>query len=319
MAARYSTQNLNTTLTNFGLEVSRSGGPSIVPEIAPIVRVGLTDTKFYKFNNSREMVTNDFDAERAPKDTSNEINRSYTSATLSLKQRGLRELIADEEVDNADMSVINPEQDAAGLIVSKLKLVQEAELNSLLFDASTTFTDYTAAATAYWDAGTTYIEADIDAAKTSVMTNAGVMPNTIVIPDSIAKIAKRTTELRNLVKYTDPTLLVNGDLPPTLFGLKVVIPTSLNNEANPGVSTASMDFLHDDKNVWVGYVEREAPSKRSLSCFYTFLRPLAGVADIAMFKYRDDGRHGNWVEGLWEYDIECVAANAGYVISGCDA
>ena len=144
-------------------------------------------------------------------------------------------------------------------------------------------------------------------------------PNTILIPPGVAQIAKRSTELRALQKATDASLLVNGELPPIMFGLKVVIPMSVNNEADPGVATASMDFLYDDKAVWVGYVERGAPSKRSLSCFYTFRRRIAGASDIAAFRYRDDGRHGNWVEGLIEEKIKCVAPQAGYVISGCDA
>ncbi len=321
MAARYATQNLNTTLTEFALETMRAGGPSIVSRIAPTVRVGMTDTKYYVFDAAREFLSSWHDTERSPKGVSNEISRSYTSATLSLVQHGLRELIADEELDNADRAVINPEQDAVRLILSKLRLGEEIALNALLFDSSTTFTDYTAAAGAYWDAGSgnTDIEGDIDAGKESVRKNAGVAANTIVIPPAMAIIAKKAPELRDLVTNTDSTLLVNGDLPPKLFGLDVVIPNMLQNEADPGVSTASIDDVADDKAVWIGYVEKEAPSKRSLSCFYNFQRPLNGQMDVAMFRYRDDDRHGVWVEGLKERSIEVVAAQAGYVISAVDA
>lgn len=319
MAARYATQNLNTTLTNFGLEAYRSGGPSIVDLVAPTVRVPLTDTKYYIFGNGREDVSNFQDAKRSPKSVSPEVGRSYTSATLSLDQYGLRELVADEEMDNADMAVINPEQDATRLIMKKHKLIEETALNALLFDESTTFSGKTAAAAAYWDAATTYIEKDIDAAREAVLKNSGVEANTVVIPYTIAMNAKRSSELRDLVKYTDSTLLVSGMLPPRLFGLDVVIPRSLNNEADPGVSTASVDFLHDDKDVWVGYVEKEAPSKRAMSCFYKFVRPINGSMDIAMYRYRDDSRHGWWVEGLYEWTIKAVAPQCGYVITAADA
>lgn len=318
MAARYSTVNLNTTLTNFGLDVFKQF-PGICEEVAPVVRVGLTDTKYYIFNNAREMINNDIETRVAPKDEVNEIERSYTSSTLALEQHGLKELVSDEEMANADRSVIDPEADATSLIIQKLKLGREVALNTLLFDSSTTFSSYTAAATAYWDAATTYIEADVDAAKKSVEQNAGVEANTIVIPPDIARIIKKEDEIRDLIKYTDKTLLVNGDLPPVLWNLKVIIPKTMFNEGHPGVSTQTRDYLHDDKSVWVGYVNRATPSKKSLSCFYTFCRPINGVVDVGVKKYRWEPRNGNYIEGRWEYDIVCVAAGAGYVITGVDA
>ena len=321
MAARYSTQNLNNTLTNFALDVMRGGGPPIVDRIAPVVRVGLTDTKFYKFNEAREFVQNWHDAERSPKGLAMEVSRSYTSATLSLVQQALRELIADEEQDNADMSVINPEQDAVRLILSKLAVIKEVKLAALLYDHSTTFSSYTAAASAYWDAGSgnTDIEGDIDAGKESVRKNAGVTANTIAIPPAMAIIAKKAPELRDLVTHTDSTLLVNGDLPPKLFGLDVVIPGMLQDEADPGVATPSIDDIHDAKKVWIGFVEKEAPSKKSISCFYRFMRPINGVVDAGVKKYREEARSGDWVEGMEEYKIEVPAPQAGYVISAVDA
>ena len=321
MAARYSTQNLNNTLTNFALEVIRSGGESIVSKIAPLVRVGLTDSTFYKFGAGYEALSDWHDAIRAPKAKASEISRSYTSGAIALIQYALRELIADEEMANADLAVINPPEDAVRLILSKLKLIKEKRLVALLFDHATTFSSYTAAAIAYWDlgSGNTSIEKDIDLGKESVRINAGVDANTIVIPPAMAIIAKSAPELRDLVVNTDSTLLVNGDLPPQLFGLEVVIPKMINNTADPGVTTQSIASIANDKDVWIGFVEKEAPSKRSLSCFYEFMRPLNGQLDVAVKKYRSDSRSGDWVEGQEEYSIEVPAPQAGYVISAVDA
>ena len=321
MAARYATQNLNTALTQFALEAIRSGGQSIVNRIAPLVTIGLSDVEYFIFNQGKEFLSDWHDTIKAPKAVANEISRSYTSSTISLLMHALREKIADSEMGNADLAVINPKQDAITLILSKLMLSKEKQLNALLFDSTTTFTDYTAGASAYWDAGSgnTDIEGDIDAAKQSVRKNAGVEPNTIVIPPDIAVIAKKAPELRDLVVYTDATLRVNGDLPPVLFNLDVIIPRMIQNEADPGVDTASIDWIADDKAVWVGYVEKEAPSKKSLSCFYEFKRPINGTAEVGVREYREEDISCDVVEGMEEYSIEVPAPQAGYVISAVDA
>lgn len=319
MADQFATQNLNTTLTGFALEAFRNPGGYIYDMVAPPVPVGTRTFEYYIFNNLKELITTNMDTERAAKGTLQEVNRSYTSTSGTTVQHGLKAVLSEEEGSISDRSVIDPERDSVNLITSMLKTEMEQKINALLFDSSTTFSSYTAAASEYWDASSTDIEGDIDTAKESVRKNAGVKANTIVIPPNIAIIAKKAGELRDLVVNTDSTLLVNGDLPPRLFGLNVVIPGALNNEATAGVSTPSIDDVHDDKSVWVGYVPQEAPSKKTLGCFYRFVRPLNGNLDIAGYKWYDDERFSNVVAARTEYVFKCVAPQCGYVISGCDA
>jgi len=314
MADRYSTRNLNRTLTQFAMENMGFGGQFVADRLAPVVRVPTTTGTYYKFSNT-EAHRDDYDALRAPKSESNEIRRSYSSATYACSQYGLRELIADEEMDNADRAVIDPERDAIGLITRKLRLAIEMRVVARLM--STTFMTENGAATAAWNAGSGVdIEGDIDTAKLNVRKKGGVEPNTIVIPPHIAVEAKKDSAIRDLVKYTDSTLLVNGELPPKLFGLEVVIPLALYDEAAAGSSSSSLDFAWDDNNVLVAYVERETPSRRSISLAYQFRRPIGATLDIAAFRYREDGKHATVVEGLIEQTEEVVCASCGYLITG---
>lgn len=314
MADRYSTQNLNRTLTQFAMENMGLGGPFVADRVAPVVHVPTTTGTYYKFSNL-EAHRDDYDALRAPKSESNEIRRSYSSATYACSQYGLRELIADEEMDNADRAVIDPERDAMALITRKLRLAIELRVVARLM--STTYMTENGAATAAWNAGSGVdIEGDIDSAKLSVRKKGGVEPNTIVIPPHIAVVAKKDSAIRDLVKYTDSTLLVNGELPPKLFGLEVVIPLALYDEAAAGSSSSSLDFAWDDNNVLVAYVERETPSKRSISLTYQFRRPISGSLDVAAFRYREDGKHATVVEGLIEQTEEVVCPACGYLITG---
>lgn len=313
MAERYSTQNLNNLLTQFAVEDMRAGGPPIGEQIFPVVHVPKTLFKYRIFNGVQAM-TDDFDAIRAPKDKSNEVSRSYSEDEQSLQQYGLRELIADEERDNAD-NELNLERDAVNVITGKLRTKMEQAAIDLMMNEST-FSN-TAAAAAKWDAGTTYIEKDIEAAKLSVLKESGNKATHIVIPYTIASKMKYESELRDLIKYTQSDLLVDGALPPYLFGLKVVIPSRIKNEANAGITTASYDFICDDFDVFVGYVEPR-PSLRTMSAGYTFRRKISGNAEIAIFKYYDNDRHGTWIEGLIEQLVVEVCTDCGYVITAVD-
>ena len=193
MADRYSTQNLNRTLTQFAVENMGLGGPFVADQLAPVVHVPTTAGKYYKFSNIAAL-RNDYDALRAPLTESNEIRRSYDSATYACKQYGLRELIADEEMDNADRAVIDPERDAMALIIRKLRLPIELRIVSMVM--STSVITNNAAATAAWNAASGVdIEGDIDGAKLSVRKKAGVEPNTIVIPPHIAVEAKKDEKI----------------------------------------------------------------------------------------------------------------------------
>jgi len=312
MADRYSTQNLNTVLTQFAMEDMRLGGPFIADRLCPVVPVPTTTGKYFKFSNT-EAVRDDFDTIRAPVTKSNEIKRSYTEGTYACQQHGLCELIADEEMDNAAPPV-DPERDSAALVTRKLRLGIEVRVVGKLMSA--TYITENGAATAAWNAASgVKIEDDIDAAKLNVRKKAGVEPNTIVIPPHIAVAAKKDSEIRDLVKHTNSTLLVNGDLPPRLFGLEVLIPTALYDEAAAGVAAASLDFLWDDNSVLVAYVEKGAPSKRSLSLAYQFRRPIAGSLDISMYRYRQDREHATVIEGLIEQTEEVVDVGCGYLIT----
>ena len=242
--------------------------------------------------------------------------------TVQANQVALPSLIIDihhwfpmRQFGGINVGILDNLDDAISLITRKLRLAVEIRVVGKLM--STTYMTENGAATAAWNAASGVdIEGDIDVAKLNIRKKGGVEPNTVVIPPHIAVEAKKDSAIRDLVKYTDSTLLVNGELPPRLFGLEVVIPLALYDEAAAGSSSTSLDFAWDDNSVLVAYVERQAPSKRSISLAYQFRRPISGSLDIAAFRYREDGKHATVVEGLIEQTEEVVCAACGYLITG---
>ena len=319
MADRYSTENLNRTLTQFALETMQQPVEGFIAEkIAPIIRVPRNSGTYYKFEKKAN-IKDDFDTLRAPKDEANEVSRAYTEGTFACQQHALKELIADEERRDVDLAMIDPDRDAQALITDKLRLGLELRVNARVM--STTYVTETGAATAAWNAASgVKIEDDIDAAKNNVLKKCGRQANVIVIPPHIATFAKKDSEIHNLCKYTRQDLLVNGDLPPRIFNLEVLIPTAIYDEAAPGLTTQTLDFIWDDNSVLVAYVDRSTtPNKRAMSLAYQFRCPIGGAFDIAIKKYRKEGKSSDVIEGQVEQCEEVVCVGAGYLISGAYA
>ena len=59
--------------------------------------------------------------------------------------------------------------------------------------------------------------------------NAGVEPNAILLAENVKDVVKRDSTLRDLIRYVvtggpgNRELLTNGELPPVLFNLAVII------------------------------------------------------------------------------------------------
>lgn len=313
MSSRYSDINLNNLLTEFAVEAMGKGGAHVGDRLLPPVKVQKTESKYYQFS-MKERLSDDYETLRAPGTRTNKISRSRTSVDLNLKQYGLREEIPDEENQNSD-GVTQPEMDATLTLLDKIMLGQENRAIAKLL-SGTYITNNGAASTAWNAASGVDIKGDIDAAKLE-LRKLGVEPNVIVVPPHIAPVMANDSSLLDRVKYTQGDLLVNGDLPPVVFGMNTIIPTAIQNEANPGVATASYDFVVDDNSVLVAFINSQMPNKRSLSLGYRFWRDLDGSNQpIAVYRWYDNDTHQTIIEMVVEESAEIVCTVCGYLITG---
>jgi hypothetical protein len=142
----------------------------------------------------------------------------------------------------------------AGSLTHSLRLGMEQKVKALL-DVNATLAGHHAAPAVKWDAASAVvIEKNLDVAREAFLLLCGYEANTIVIPPLVAKSMKRDTTIRDLRKYTEPNLLVNGDLPPNIWGLETVIPGALGNGANPG-ATAAVSRIWGTDSVYLLYVD----------------------------------------------------------------
>lgn len=219
--------------------VEAASGPGFVaPEIAPAVPVAKKDFKFATYGNDELNDETETLAKAGVRP--NRVRQqppSYTSKAC------LRYALDDFLSD--DILSLNPamEQRRAMKLGHKLALGAEKRVKALLDASGAAVTT----PSVKWDAtsGTIAIEKNIDLARDAHVLTAKGEATHIVIPPDVARAMKRDSTIRDLRRYTEPGLLINGDLPPTLWGLKVVIPGAMHNNGNP-----KADFSQTVARIW---------------------------------------------------------------------
>ena len=299
-------------LTN--LAVTKGTGGGFASEvISPQVQVVKPSGEYHTFLGN-EALTDDVETEVALDGSPHYVTLSSSTDTYSATLHKLASRIPLLEEDTEDV-VVRQRQRKTNMLVNKLRIGREKAVKAIVQDS----TSADATPTTKWDASGAEIEKDIDNAKEAFVKQCGVEANGILIPPHVSYPVKRDPSVRELRKYTEPGLLLNGDLPPVLFGLNVVVPGAINQTANPG-QTAALARIWSDDTVILFYNEQD-PGTDSHLLSAQFRVMLArgnelindgNGAPIRIRRYVDDERESEIVEAAIWQDEELVSAIFGY-------
>ena len=244
------TYNVNKHLTNYVEGVLPEG--LVYREVVDVLPVGQPEGKYYQWNkNDIARIPN---MERAPGSDPNVGSVDMdTSGTYSVTKRTWAEALTEDLLKNAEV----PRLRETLISVAKRKVEMEAEARVatvLTTSGNYASTNRTTPTTKWDDAGFTgSIEKYFDDAKEAIRKyNFGADGELYcIIPQAVANVIKRDDKVRELIKYTQSDLLVNGDLPPTMWGMKVIIPRVSYVSTKKGASSATVADIWGD-NVVVG-------------------------------------------------------------------
>lgn len=299
--------HIDMALSNYAVKLGQ--GSMAGSRVFPILPVGKESDQYYIFGD--EHVADDVLQPAAAGTPAGDVEWSRTTGQYIAREYKVRHLIPQRTIDNADPAA-NPQTRTTEVLRGKVMLAYERRVaTAALAAASYTATTQKAAASGTWSTGTV-IEADIDNARERVSMNCGFEPNTIVFSPGDAKLVKRNTTIRDLIRYTDPSLLVNGDLPPRIFNLDVVIPGARNNSANPG-QTASYARAWGSGTVLVCYVDPN-PSTEAVTLGLTFRVSGYGVQGERVRRWYDNDKDGWYIEYGMLQDERVVSYNAGFLV-----
>ena len=280
--SKHGTIHVDRTLTN--LSIKFGNGALIADEVAPRQKVIRDSDSYFIYGKEDKRV---YDALRARGNESNGINSFKTStATYTLQKYALHDDIGYDDVADAD-EALDLKKDATEYLTNDILVAREKRVADLLTAAATFSTSGNVLAlssTNRWDDAAfsttgVPIEKQIDIGKNAIRNAIGIEPNYIVIPAAVSKYVKRDSAVRELIKYTNNTLLVNGELPPTMWNMKVLIPGSVYDSANHGAAYSGADVW--GKHVLMFY-KSPTVSKKMMTLALTFDGMMRTVKEIDM-------------------------------------
>lgn len=305
MPARPSDVHVNAPLTNFALQFRNRA--FVAEEVFPVIPVMKESDVYFTF--SREELR-DLDTLRAAGALAKEVEWVPSTATYTAEEYASRHLLPDRVVSNADAPV-RPRLNTTAKLMKWIQLGQEKRVQAIAQASGNSVA--TVAASPKWDGTSPTIEKDIDTAKDSVRNNAGVEPNSILFAENVKDIVKRDSTLRDLIRYVinggpgNRELLVNGELPPVIFNLAVIIAGATEDTSKIGASSTIAKIWLDSVPV---FYREMAVSLDTVSWGY-----IMRVQTPIVTSYRSDERKGEYIEASIIQAEELVTSNAANLIT----
>jgi hypothetical protein len=305
-----STVHVDAALTN--LAIGYGGRQGLIADQAMrILRVNKESDKYYKWDRGNTFRIPE--SKRSDGAKSNKVVFDLSQESYQTEEYALNTDVTDRQVANAD-SVLRLRASKMRFVKDLLMLDREKRVASLL----TTTGNYDSTAYVTKSGSTQWnnasfsgsIEKDIDTGKEAVRSLIGVEPNTIIIPAAVAKVMKRDAMIRELIKYTQNDLLVNGDLPPTIFNMRVLIPTPVEISSIRGASSTTTADVWG-KHVVMTYIPAEG-SIDTPAHAYTFRS-----RDFLVKSWREEAMSKEVIECSVMDDEKITSNISGYLIYSC--
>lgn len=304
MPSRPSDVHVDAPLTNFALQFRNRA--FVAEQIFPVVPVVKESDLYYTF--SREELR-DVDTRRAAGALAREVDWVPSTATYTAEEYALKHLLSDRIVNNAD-SPVRPRMNTVSKLQKWIWLGIEKRIQAIA--QATGNVVATVAASPKWDGTSPTIEKDCDTAKDSVRNNAGVEPNAILLAENVKDVVKRDSTVRDLIRYVvnggpnNMELLVNGELPPVLWNLAVIIAGATEDTSKLGASSSISKIWNDAVPVFY----REAAVSLDAVTWGYIMR----VQNPIVKAYRDEHRNGEYIEVSVIQAEELVTSNAANLI-----
>lgn len=308
--------HINAPLSNLARLYRPLEAGFIANEVCPILPVNNESDVYYVFTQG-DFYGTDVDDLIADRMEPREVEFSHSTEGYQCQRRELAWTVSDRERKNADDQLRLERNKQVGTL-GRLFLKREARIASLLRKvANGGKMTLGGNAGTKWDhvTNTTYatVLGDVVAGITGVRQAIGIRPNVIIIPAAVAEGLHKTAFFSGLQAYTrgseqsQPLFEQYPLLPPTLWGMRVLVPGVIQNTAVEGQTESYSDVWGEA--VRLLYVTPNAAIE-SPSIAYTFQsEPLETRQE------RRESRRVDWHATGFTIDERIVAASAGWEIA----
>ncbi len=306
---KFGTLHIERNLTNYSQKYNNAA--FVNERLFPQVTVNFEADKYIVYDLSN---FNLYETIRANGSEAAQIDWNFSEESYFAEEHSLRDIVTDRDRANADKP-LTLDIDTLELVTDGVMLKKEYNAAQLARNAANYVNGNTSAlsGTSQWsDYSSSNPLDDIKTLQLAVFTASRKYTNTLVLPYQVAVTLAYHPSILDLVKYTNGALLqqLTGDagdglLPKKLFGMDVVVAGAAYNINNPGQQAQLGDIWGTD--VIAAYVE-PAVKLKSLSYGKTFR------VEKYVRKWREESRHGDWVEYNDIYDLALTASATGYLL-----
>ena len=302
--------HVDAILSNVSIAFMQEAYAFVASRAFPTVNVLKQTDKYFTYSQAdffRDQVQR-----RADGTESAGTGYSLSTATYACEVYALHKDIGDQTRANADIP-LNMDMDTTRFLSQQMLIRQEVQWATDAFTTGVWGTDATPSP--LWDAASSTPIADIETAKTTVLTNTGYVPNTVIMSYKVFSALVDNSDIVDRIKYTSQES-VTEDLLARLFGVdRVLIMASTYNTAAEG-ATASYSQI-GDKDVLVCYTPA-APGLMVPSAGYNMV--WTGVSGglgtgAAISRYRIEERKADRIEIEAAFDFKIVSSALGYFLS----
>jgi hypothetical protein len=310
--------HVDAILTNISVAYIQEQGNFIANRVFPSVPVEKQSDKYFKYTKGDWF--RDEAQLRAPSTESAGSGYNLSTDTYSTSVYAFHKDVDDQVRANAD-SPINPDRDATQFVTQRMLLRQEIDWNTNYFTTGVWDTNVVGSTDfTQWSNYTSSdpIE-DIETGKSTILTNTGFMPNTLVLGYDVFRQLRHHPDIVDRIKYTSSEVPAEGILG-RLFGVdRVLVTRAIKNSGAEGASD-SFAQIHG-KNAALYYV---APSPGLLTPSAGYQFTWRGVSDgmgqnIGITRFRMPELRADRIEAQMAWDFKVVSTDLGYFFSSCVA
>lgn len=310
--------HVDAILTNISVAYIQDQGNFIANQVFPSVPVEKQSDKYFKYTKGDWF--RDEAQLRAPSTESAGSGYSLSTDTYSTSVYAFHKDVDDQVRANAD-NPLNPDRDATTFVTQRMLLRQEIDWNTNYFTTGIWDTDVVGGTDfTVWSNYTSSdpIE-DIEAGKSTMLTNTGFMPNTLVLGYDVFRQLRHHPDIVDRIKYTSSEVPAEGILG-RLFGVdRVLVTRGIKNSGAEGAAD-SFAQIHG-KNAALYYV---APSPGLLTPSAGYQFAWRGVSDgmgqnIGISRFRMPELRADRIEAQMAWDYKVVSTDLGYFFSACVA
>lgn len=297
---------VDAALTNFAIGYSPQGA---IGKLA-LTNVPVDKEEFTYFKWTMADVFTVPDTLRADETEAKEVRFGTTKVTLSCDEHALKTLVSQRAERNAE-AVLRLRMSKTQFISNLLTIALEKQVRDVYNDAAVP--KVTLSGTAQWvvsggGQGSTSVPLiDIDTGIESIrQKTGGFRPNVIVLPEPVARGLSRHTTVQNKIIYVKDNQLADMiELPPVFKGMKVLIPSPIEQTANKGVTPVYADVW--GKHCYLAYI-----SDLPMNDVLTFGSLFWNRDEVRV--WFDQGRRGNFIEPSKIFKAASVFTDAAYKI-----